>query len=608
MSTENQIRIPQDDAIESCIAGPAMRIFALIVVLCGCTRNGTIVGNPGGNDAGDSGVAADGHDVGSFVLPDLQSNVDFVSSSSCSTPCGYRETCLDGRCIDACAAAEQTKNSVGCEYFATYMDLELAASSHCFAAIVTNAWKSNAHVTIDYGGVPVDLSRFAKVPNGAGLSLSYGAFDPDVGLVPEEALIVFLADAPNGSGARCPSPAARGQEVFFTGTGRGKAFHIKTDVPVVAYQILPYGGGSASVTGASLLIPTSAWGLNYIAVDAYRASYEPLLSSSYLPSLNLVAAEDGTTVTVQPKVAIVAASGVAGTAAGVPVVYSLDAGEMLQITQNDELTGSPIQSNKPIGLWAGHQAMRVPLGMDYADHGEQQIPPVRAWGSEYVAVIYRPRTGAPESPPWRIIGAVDGTRLSFDPPISGAPASINLGDVVEMSTGTPFIAHSQDGDHPFLLLGYMTGSGAVATGSSGEGYGDPDIVRIVPPAQYLDHYVFFTDPTYPETNLVVVRRRGASVFAPVELDCAGELAGFQPVGSSGQYEYVRIDLVRHNWQPQGRCDNGRHSMSSTEAFGLWVWGWGTPETDPVFTANVSYGYPAGEGLKAINEVVVPIIP
>jgi len=133
----------------------------------------------------------------------------------------------------------------------------------------------------------------------------------------------------------------------------------------------------------------------------------------------------------------------------------------------------------------------------------------------------------------------------------------------------------------------------------------------VPSAQYLDHYVFFTDPTYPETNLVVVRRHGASGFAPVTLDCAGELTGFQPVGSSGDYEYTRIDLVRHGWVPQGNCDNGRHAMSSAEPFGLWVWGWGTPETDNVsttqYTFTKSYGYPAGEGLTLINEIVVPVV-
>jgi hypothetical protein len=48
-------------------------------------------------------------------------------------------------------------------------------------------------------------------------------------------------------------------------------------------------------------------------------------------------------------------------------------------------------------------------------------------------------------------------------------------------------------------------------------------------------------------------------------------------------------------------------MSSTEPFGLWVWGWGTPETS-MFTANVSYGYPAGENVAPINQVVVPPVP
>ena len=80
-----------------------------------------------------------------------------------------------------------------------------------------------------------------------------------------------------------------------------------------------------------------------------------------------------------------------------------------------------------------------------------------------------------------------------------------------------------------------------------------------------------------------------------------------PVGSSGEYEMVRTDLVRHNFQPQGACDNGRHEMTSDEPFGLWIWGWGTPETD-IFTENVSYGYPAGENVVPINDVVVPPVP
>ena len=36
--------------------------------------------------------------------------------------------------------------------------------------------------------------------------------------------------------------------------------------------MLPYGSGQAAATSATLLLPTSAWGDNYIAVNAYAKS------------------------------------------------------------------------------------------------------------------------------------------------------------------------------------------------------------------------------------------------------------------------------------------------------------------------------------------------
>ena len=68
----------------------------------------------------------------------------------------------------------------------------------------------------------------------------------------------------------CPVPAAIGTDAQISGNGFGKAFHIMTDLPVVAYQMLPYGGGKAAATGASLLLPTSAWGTNYVARHRVR--------------------------------------------------------------------------------------------------------------------------------------------------------------------------------------------------------------------------------------------------------------------------------------------------------------------------------------------------
>jgi hypothetical protein len=224
------------------------------------------------------------------------------------------------------------------------------------------------------------------------------------------------------------------------------------------------------------------------------------------------------------------------------------------------------------------------------------VPPVKALGSRYVGVMYRPRVATETSTYWRIVGAVDGTQLTYSSPVGG-PATINKGQQIIFQTGTPFTVQSQDIDHPFMLFTYMTSSKAVA-----DGYGDPDFVTSVPPEQYLRQYVFFADPTYPESNLVVVRSRATDgTFKDVNLDCAGPLTNWQPIGN-GDFEYTRKDLMTGNFSGVGNCSTGRHEIKSDAPFGLWVWGWGTPETSS-FTENVSYGYPGGMNVAPINTVI-----
>src|SRR5262249_11822781 len=110
------------------------------------------------------------------------------------------------------------------------------------------------------------------------------------------------------------------------------------------------------------------------------------------------------------------------------------------------------------------------------------------------------------------------------------------------------------------------------------------------------------------TDLVVTRtRNGDGSFPDVTLDCAGTLSGWQAVGD-GSFEVTRVDLVRHDFQRQGKCDNGRHELTAKNGTaGLTVWGWGTTETK-TFTRDVSYGYPAGESLAPLTNIVVPPVP
>jgi IgGFc binding protein len=582
----------------------------------GCASNdGTCGGasvfcdDGGGADASDDGANNDetpilpGYDSGSNeggqcaakCSSDLHSVTDCngVVTQTCSGDNGCDIS--TATCTNACQAAVNNKQSVGCEYYATQMD-QYGGPTVCFVAFVANTWNTAVHINVDFNGQALSVGNFAKIPSGFGQSLTYQPFNAQAGLAPGQVAILFLGGT-QGANPECPAPTAMGTAGMLQGTGIGHSFHITTDVPVVAYEMNPYGGGNAAVTGASLLLPVSSWDTNYVANTASPDTVGG-------PSINVIAAQDGTTVTMLPSVALTGGNGLPSGAANTQVKFNLKKGEQAQFIQQADLVGSILQSNKPIGLMAGNPCMNMPQGTIFCDHGEQMVPPVRALGSEYVGVMYRGRTSPNDPTIWRVIGAVDGTTLTYTPQIAGAPKTLKRGQMVEFITGTPFVIKSQDDQHPFELFDYMSGSNWSQLAKP-NGYGDPDLSVIVPPQQYLSNYVIMTDPSYPETNLVIIRRKDENGnFKDVTLDCAGVLTGWTKVG---EYEFTRPDLSTGDFKPVGKCSNGRHELKSDAPFGVGVWGWGTPDTSS-FTANVSYSYPGGMNVQPINTVVIPPTP
>ncbi len=538
--------------------------------------------------------------------------------------CSGAERCAAGACMAPCDAAKTNRSSVGCDYYAVDMSALGAGYGACFVAFFANTFPTNAKLQASFGGTALDLAKYAKIPSGTGANVTYAAYDPNVGLPPGQVAILFLANDPKPHGnwlpaKACPVPAAIGLEAqnkwtnYGISTHKRMTFHVTSDVPVVGYQMLPYGGGSAALTGATLLLPTSAWDDNYVGASAlWAADFQGM---PIPPTMAIVAKED-TQVTMLPTVTV--KSGYDGFSTDAPpnkpLSFSLKAGETVEFIQTEELTGSAIKADHPVAVFAGHMGLRIPYNIDWSDHAEQQIPPVRAMGNDYAGVSYRDRVpGVVEDRLWRIVGAVDGTTLIFDPPIAGAPSSIGYGKIAEFHTDTPFHVRSQDKDHPFLMFTYMSGSANIAEKGGGAGNGDPDFLRLVPGPQFLSRYVFLTDPTYPETNLVVVRKRAQNGFADVTLDCLGTVKGWSDVGKDGEYQVARVDLSRDNFVAQGSCNNGRHEMTSASPFGVYVWGWGSPKTrvdgtcdvtKPDNSCDVSYAYAAGENAAPINGVVV----
>ncbi|HSN27120.1 MAG TPA: IgGFc-binding protein, partial [Kofleriaceae bacterium] len=454
-----------------------------LVIACG----------PGGRHGGPGGNGGDGAPQ---TCPRCSSdNSAVVDCDGNATACPPDQLCSAGMCMNGCQAAEDNHASIGCDYYAVDMDAaEGPPQDACYTVFVANTSRGPVHINAEWNGTTIDLAQFAKLPQGQGQSLTFGSYDPVAGLAPGQVAILFLAYAPGANplspNVACPVPAAIGTDAQISGDGFGHAFHITTDLPVVAYQMLPFGGGKAAATGASLLLPTSAWGTNYVGITAYDTldGSAPPIQIAQGPSMNIVAKEDGTTITMRPMSAVAGGNGIPAAAMGADMTMTLNKGQYAQITQSGRLTGSPISADKPVGVFGGHQIMSIDRCC--GDHGEQMIAPVRALGYEYVAAPHGDRKPVSEERIYRIIGAVNNTHLTYDPPNVG-PATVNLGQILEIRTATPFTVRSDGDTQPFLMFTYMSGAGEQGEG----GWGDADFVRLVPPQQYMTHYVFFADPT-----------------------------------------------------------------------------------------------------------------
>ncbi|HEX8793366.1 MAG TPA: IgGFc-binding protein, partial [Polyangiaceae bacterium] len=490
-------------------------VLASAVALHGCgqaQRNGFA---PDGGGAEGSVVAsdaaashADGPSlVGDGATKDAAPNCsercspDLHSVTDCSSPPHVITTCPPGQgcgpnfqCVPACDSAADNKSAIGCDYWAIPADGYSAipefgqqggADGSCFAAFVTNTWDLPIHVSLEWNGQRLDASPYAYVPQGTGGNITYTPIAGGV-VQPGQVAIVFLSQyggLTDDAGVAlqnkvlCPSSvqaAFTAQDIGVHGTGVGQAVHIATDYPAVVYDIYPYGGAQSYISSATLLLPTDVWDTNYVAVTAWRGY--PLTSTIAMPSdVAIVAMQDGTTVQLLPTVPVVPRGVVAGGPANATLTYSLSRGQVLQLTQVDDLSGSPIQTNHPVGVWGGHYCMQIPgPGQPACDAAHEQIPPIQALGSLYAGVQYRSRVVSDagitmeESVPYRMLGMVDGTKITYDPPTVPGPSTLSAGEVAEFWSDTPFVVRSQDDQHPFYFASHMTGGTMASDGQTGD--------------------------------------------------------------------------------------------------------------------------------------------
>ena len=431
-------------------------------------------GSGGASAAQGGGLNLGGHGPTAVgCTADLQATVD--DQGNIVEQCPPDKGCLEGICVPACEAAAASKGSIGCEYYVPYPPFyqnNTSPNSYdgaCHAMFVANTWGRHAQLTANYGGQSYDVTSFARIPSGVAQATQYMPL-PALGLPPGEVAVLFLSHKPGaahslGSSLECPITPAVTIDTAAHNSGVATAFEVISDTPITGYDIMPYGGAQSYLPSASLLYPRTAWGTNYYAI----APANPSLGQQWLL---VVGTADNTTVEIVAPVTLPAGTGVPAATANTLTPITLGAGELVQWMGADP-SGSVLQSSAPIGVWGGNTYLRVPSatssGGGAQDSAHQQIPPISALGSEYVGggVVSRLSSLSPESVPYRLLGVVDGTQLTWDPPVGSAPATLDAGQVVEMETASLVRVSSQDEDHPFAFSQYMPGCPGVTIAGCG---------------------------------------------------------------------------------------------------------------------------------------------
>ena len=265
-------------------------------------------------------------------------------------------------------------------------------------------------------------------------------------------------------------------------------------------------------TDMSYLLDTGALGTEY-RVLTWPYSYSTV-------QFSLTAIEDGTVATVTPAGALLT-----GRPASIPFDVILNKGQSVMYTASSgiELTGTSIQANKPLAVFAGGQCANVPVNAGYCDHLFTQLPPVKHWAAQYV-VPKTANTGSAGNLV-RVLANVAGTQVQ----INGAlVATLDPGQFHEVSNaGDLHIVASE----PVLVGQFLKGSTVTAGGA----LGDPALTYVVGIDQTLADYAL-TAPT----NLSPYQQNYLSIAIPtaalgsLQLNGAAvDVSAFAPVGASG---------------------------------------------------------------------------
>lgn len=358
-------------------------------------------------------------------------------------------------------------------------------------------------------------------------------------------------------------------------------FHLVSDHDVTVYAL----NRAETTSDAFLVLPTDALGRDYY-VMSYNTDVYP--NGDNTPSQFAVVATEDSTVVEFVRVTSPTTDG--------PISrILLNRGEAYLVqsrttSEQYDLTGTRIKSNRPIAVFSGHQRARVPLStreyMASRDCLIEQIPPSATWGRSAFLVPYmNPDDGSdPEGGQgdrYRILAARDSTVIYID---SIPIVTLNAGQYYE---GPLSSAHTVHANRPILVAQFRETStprpGSILL------VGDPFMMIMPPAEQFMSGYRFICPLSY-QRSVNEPRGRIEEVYlyhyvtivvhdtakASLVLDGRPVTTTFWPIPKS-KYVYTQV-----------RLEAGVHTVSANAPIGISVYGYGYAD---------SYGYVGGMSFR-----------
>jgi gliding motility-associated-like protein len=382
-----------------------------------------------------------------------------------------------------------------------------------------------------------------------------------------------------------------------------KGIHIKSAKPIAVYAHI-YAN---NVSGATLLLPVSAMGKDYMSINYKQLSNSDTPGQQQNPgpsysTFAVIATEDNTAVEITPSEQLLN-----GEAKGITFTINLQKGELYQGLSINDLTGSKIKSVsttagtcKRIAVFSGSTKIGIgcppanPPNAPYgfanlsSDNLFQQVYATATWGKNYVTAPLKSRP----YDLYRIILSDPATQVTLNGAVIAANQFVN-GLYYEFTSTTTNVVSA---DKPVQVVQYSATQrqGLNCTNVNSD-VGDPEMIYLSPIEQGLDRVTLYSSGYFNITASYINVVLPTSAVASFTLDGVPYTA-FSPVTGKPGYSYAQISVSSGpRSSGGGSVTSGTHTLKADEAFTAIAYGFGSTE---------SYGYAAGTNQLDLNTHLV----